>query len=70
MQMTARTTMHWLDVLCKHWDELSEEMREQVRQYDLWCVIAEQQGRDAVPDLARPLEDILRHHAQRFGWKP
>jgi len=42
MDMTARTTLHWLDVLCQHWDQLSEEMQEQVQQCDFWCLIAEQ----------------------------
>ena len=62
--------MHWLDVLCKHWDCLSEEMQEQVRQYDFWCLIAEQQGRDHVPELAQQLEDPLQQEARKFGWKP
>jgi len=68
--MTARTSIHWLDVLCKHWDQLSEETQEQVQQYDFWCLMAEQQGRDAVPDLAQQLEDTLQQHARTFGWKP
>ena len=68
--MSTRTTMHWLDVLCKHWDQLSEEIQAQVQQYDFWCLIAEQQSRDEVPDLARQLEDTLQQYAQTFGWKP
>ncbi len=70
MDRDARTPMHWLDVLCKHWDELSAEAQAQVQQYDFWCLMAEQQGRDVVPDLARPLKDTLQQYAQRFGWKP
>ena len=68
--MTASMNRHWLDVLCQHWDQLSEEMQAQVQQYDFWCLMAEQQGRDEVPDLARQLEDILQRHARTFGWKP
>ena len=63
-------TMHWLDVLCKHWDQLSEEARAQAQQYDFWCLMAEQQSRNEVPDLARQLEDTLQQYAQSFGWKP
>ena len=68
--MTARTSMHWLDVLCQNWDRLSEKTQEQIRQYDFWCLIAEQQGREIVPDLAQQLEDTLQRQARTFGWKP
>jgi hypothetical protein len=59
----------WFEVLLKEWFSLSVEMQEKVRQYDFWCMIAEQQGGRGVPELARQLERELQTEARKFGWK-
>jgi len=59
----------WFEVLLKEWFSLSVEMQEKVRQYDFWCMIAEQQGGRRVPDLARQLEPELQAEARKLGWR-
>ena len=61
--------MPWLDVLLKYWSRLSAELQEKVRQYYLWCTIAEQHGGRFMPEHVRQLEQELQTAARTFGWR-
>lgn len=65
----GEAALPWFEVLLKEWFSLSVEMQEKVRQYDFWCLIAEQQGGRGVPELARQLEPTLQAEARKLGWK-
>jgi hypothetical protein len=61
--------MSWLDVLLKHWSQLSEEVQEKVRQHHHLEAMAQQLGGRFLPEMVRTLEQELHAEARKLGWR-
>lgn len=59
----------WFDFLIAHWSVLPEEVRQQVKAYDVLRQAAQFRSPRAVLTEVQSLEVALKKVAHRYGWE-